>query len=215
MPRKYDETIPEELEDICVKALLKRPADRYQSCEAFAEDLWEYVDRKTGVLPAIPYDQQPVTITKGRLSFDQELFTEVDPKGNVLRKYPLTSIENVEVTPGINSAGPLMTGIAIIGAIAAFMLISSPVWSWTVTIVLLFTAFLFGLGWRMYNLKLVLTHGDDSMQMHLPRNWWIALRILCAIKLKWQNHRSRIPEIMRTINSRHRNPCFRGVSGLV
>lgn len=168
LPRKYDATIPEELEDICVKALLKRPGDRYQSCESFAEDLWEYVDRKTGVLPTIPHDQQPVTITKGRLSFDQELFTEVDPKGNVLRKYPLNSIEKVEVTPGINLAGPIMTGLTIIGAIAAFMLISSPVWSWTVTLVLLFVAFVFGLGWRMYNLKLVLTHGEDTMHMHMP-----------------------------------------------
>ena len=38
-PRHYDETIPKELERICLKALSKRPTERYPNARDMAEDL--------------------------------------------------------------------------------------------------------------------------------------------------------------------------------
>jgi serine/threonine protein kinase len=43
-PRQYDETIPKELERICLKALAKRPSDRYSTAHDFAEELRQFVD---------------------------------------------------------------------------------------------------------------------------------------------------------------------------
>lgn len=41
-PRQLDHTIPAELERICLKALVKRPADRYTTAFDLAEDLWQW-----------------------------------------------------------------------------------------------------------------------------------------------------------------------------
>ena len=38
-PRSLDKTIPRDLDSICRKAMAKLPADRYDDCDAFAEDL--------------------------------------------------------------------------------------------------------------------------------------------------------------------------------
>ena len=43
-PRQYDETIPKELERICLKALSKHPGDRYSTAHDFAEELRQFLD---------------------------------------------------------------------------------------------------------------------------------------------------------------------------
>ena len=42
LPRQRDETVPRELERICLKALSKRASERYQTALALAEDLRQY-----------------------------------------------------------------------------------------------------------------------------------------------------------------------------
>ena len=42
-PRQVDDTIPKELERICLKALAKRAADRYTTARDMAEDLHDFV----------------------------------------------------------------------------------------------------------------------------------------------------------------------------
>ena len=53
-PRSIHPTIPEPLERICLKAIEKNPADRYESAEAFANDLARYLENQRPV-------GQPVT----------------------------------------------------------------------------------------------------------------------------------------------------------
>ncbi len=38
-PRQFDDSIPKELERICLKALAKRPSERYTTAKDFAQDL--------------------------------------------------------------------------------------------------------------------------------------------------------------------------------
>ncbi len=54
-PRQIDDTIPKELERICLKAMSKRASDRYTTGRDMAEDLREFL-KTTGatVLPAAP-----------------------------------------------------------------------------------------------------------------------------------------------------------------
>jgi len=108
-PRMIDDTIPKELERICLKALSKRATERYNTALDMAEDLQEFL-KTTGctVLPAAPAvpiatppgstqeatpvpstskqsdsDQQPVRIVpKGLRCFDEqdaEFFLELLP----------------------------------------------------------------------------------------------------------------------------------------
>ena len=51
-PRQVDDTIPKELERICLKALAKRAADRYTTARDMAEDLHDFV--KTAPAAAAP-----------------------------------------------------------------------------------------------------------------------------------------------------------------
>ena len=45
-PRKRDDSIPVDLETICLKAMAKEPAQRYASAAAFGEDLQRWLDHK-------------------------------------------------------------------------------------------------------------------------------------------------------------------------
>jgi formylglycine-generating enzyme required for sulfatase activity len=68
-PRQRDETIPAELERICLKCLANRVADRYSSAAELAEDLRQFQSGKT----ATPQPQVAVKIVpKGLRSFDAE-----------------------------------------------------------------------------------------------------------------------------------------------
>jgi hypothetical protein len=53
LPRALDASIPAELEAVCLKALSKRPEDRYATALAFAEDLERFADGR-GVLARAP-----------------------------------------------------------------------------------------------------------------------------------------------------------------
>jgi formylglycine-generating enzyme required for sulfatase activity len=97
-PRQIDDTIPKELERICLKAMMKRASDRYTTARDMAEDLRLFLQveqrARSPVSPAVPVvppgstleaapllstdqksdsDQRPVKIVpKGLRSFDQE-----------------------------------------------------------------------------------------------------------------------------------------------
>ena len=108
-PRQIDDTIPKELERICLKALSKRATDRYNTARDMAEDLRVFLKTAGGtVLPAAPAvpistppgstlespsppttsrqsdsDQRPIKIVpKGLRSFDEhdaDFFLELLP----------------------------------------------------------------------------------------------------------------------------------------
>src|ERR1700688_822680 len=42
-PRQYDDTIPKELDRICLKALSKRASERYTTARDMADDLWHFL----------------------------------------------------------------------------------------------------------------------------------------------------------------------------
>ena len=46
LPRQLNSRIPQDLQNICLKALSKRPSDRYASARAFAEDLRRFQEGK-------------------------------------------------------------------------------------------------------------------------------------------------------------------------
>lgn len=54
LPTAIEPTVPRDLEAICLKAMEKRPANRYPTALAFAEDLEHYLSRRP--ISARPYD---------------------------------------------------------------------------------------------------------------------------------------------------------------
>ncbi len=108
-PRQIDDSIPKELERICLKAMSKRASDRYTTARDMAEDLREFVKIAGGTVLPVPLavpsatppgstqevtpvpstskqsdsDQQPVKIVpKGLRSFDEhdaDFFLELLP----------------------------------------------------------------------------------------------------------------------------------------
>lgn len=54
-PRALLPALPEELESVCLKAMAKSPADRYQSAGELSEALGRYVDRTKRGVPARPW----------------------------------------------------------------------------------------------------------------------------------------------------------------
>ena len=51
-PRQLDDTIPRDLETICLKAMAKEPADRYAGAAALAGDLRRWLRGRAGAGPA-------------------------------------------------------------------------------------------------------------------------------------------------------------------
>src|SRR6202022_1595509 len=47
-PRQWDDTIPKELERICLKALAKRASERYTTAKDLADDLRHFLVEQTG-----------------------------------------------------------------------------------------------------------------------------------------------------------------------
>ena len=63
-PRQIDDTIPKELERICLKALSKRASERYTTAKDMAEDLRLFLQTIAGttsrrVAPAVPVSSSP------------------------------------------------------------------------------------------------------------------------------------------------------------
>ncbi len=87
-PRQIDDTIPKELERICLKALSKRATERYNTALDMAEDLREFVKTTVGtVLPAAllvsiasPQEMTPVPSTSKQSDSDQQP-VRIVPKG--------------------------------------------------------------------------------------------------------------------------------------
>jgi serine/threonine protein kinase/formylglycine-generating enzyme required for sulfatase activity len=98
-PRMIDDTIPKELERICLKAMSKRASDRFTTGRDMAEDLREFIKNTGGSVSPLPHavvistspvstqqgtpvpstskqsdsDQQPIRIVpKGLRSFDEQ-----------------------------------------------------------------------------------------------------------------------------------------------
>ena len=53
-PRQIDDTIPRELERICLKALAKRASERYSTARDLAEDLRHFLETASGGVPPTP-----------------------------------------------------------------------------------------------------------------------------------------------------------------
>ncbi len=53
-PRQFDDTLPRELERICLKALAKRASERYTTAKDLAEDLRLFLEAPSTVLPPAP-----------------------------------------------------------------------------------------------------------------------------------------------------------------
>jgi eukaryotic-like serine/threonine-protein kinase len=62
-PRQIDDTIPKELERICLKAMSKRATDRYNTAKDLAEDLRSFLETTAGTVsplaPAVPVSTPP------------------------------------------------------------------------------------------------------------------------------------------------------------
>jgi eukaryotic-like serine/threonine-protein kinase len=72
-PRQVDDTIPKELERICLKALAKRAADRYTTARDMAEDLHDFVKTVPAGLSAAP------VVTTPRPDSAPEVISPVSP----------------------------------------------------------------------------------------------------------------------------------------
>ncbi len=71
-PRQLVPLIPYELERICLKALAKRPTDRYSTASAFSEDLEEWLIEKPSVISQIPSSGPLQVVPRGLRSFESE-----------------------------------------------------------------------------------------------------------------------------------------------
>ncbi len=90
-PRQIDDTIPKELERICLKALSKRASERYSTAKDMAEDLRMFLQSKVGSVspfaPAVPvaypgstqHDTRPLPTS--RQSDSDQRPIKVVPKG--------------------------------------------------------------------------------------------------------------------------------------
>src|SRR5262249_8238914 len=53
-PRQIDDTLPRELERICLKALAERASERYTTAKDLAEDLWHFLAAHSAAAPSAP-----------------------------------------------------------------------------------------------------------------------------------------------------------------
>jgi len=88
-PRQFDDSIPKELERICLKALAKRASERYSTAKDFADDLRHFFQHATQLDSAGPELAAPVsgsqpTLTSTPPSSDLD-HLKIVPKG--LRSY--------------------------------------------------------------------------------------------------------------------------------
>ena len=91
-PRQIDDTIPKELERICLKALSKRATERYNTALDMAEDLREFLKTAGGTIlpaaspvsiatpPGSTQEVTPVPSTSKQSDSDQQL-VKIVPKG--------------------------------------------------------------------------------------------------------------------------------------
>ena len=74
-PRQLDEAVPREVDRVCLKALAKRPADRYSTAADLAEDLrhWQTAGRETAAPTAtIPAARSGGVVPRGLRAFDAD-----------------------------------------------------------------------------------------------------------------------------------------------
>jgi eukaryotic-like serine/threonine-protein kinase len=79
-PRRLDDTIPRELERVCLKALSKRASDRYDTARALADDLRHFEEVLLG--KAAPPARHAAVIPRGLRSFgaaDADFFLDLLP----------------------------------------------------------------------------------------------------------------------------------------
>jgi len=109
-PRQFDDTIPKELERICLKALSKRASDRYNTAKDMAEDLRIFLQTTGGTVspvavvvpiatpPGSTQEATPVPSTSKQSESDQKAIRVV-PKG--LRSFDQRDADLfVELLPG-------------------------------------------------------------------------------------------------------------------
>jgi serine/threonine protein kinase len=91
-PRQIDDTIPKELERICLKAMSKRATDRFTTARDMAEDLREFLTTPNGIVypvsqavptavpPSSTQEETPVPSNSKQTDSDQQL-VKILPKG--------------------------------------------------------------------------------------------------------------------------------------
>jgi serine/threonine protein kinase/formylglycine-generating enzyme required for sulfatase activity len=60
-PRQIDDTIPKELERICLKALAKRPSERYTTAKDFAQDLTHFLGTESRRVDPVDLPPTPIS----------------------------------------------------------------------------------------------------------------------------------------------------------
>ncbi len=90
-PRQLDDSVPKELERICLKMLSKRASERYTTAKDAAEDLWHFLKQNAGdavlslpanqLSPATPADTNRVSDTPAATPTSDSQPIRIVPKG--------------------------------------------------------------------------------------------------------------------------------------
>ena len=92
-PRQITDTIPKELERVCLRALSKRATDRYTTARDFSDDLRHFLNEATriatGLMPVpVPLapiarldGEQPLSVTPAAAGLSASQYVRVFPKG--------------------------------------------------------------------------------------------------------------------------------------
>ncbi len=122
-PRQLDDTIPKELDRICLKALAKRLGDRYSTARDLADDLRHWLgDRPLATVATVPADPRPSAPTPATATAPAALVTpqpagdsekrpiKVVPKG--LRSFDASDADFfLELLPGPRDRDGLPEGL--------------------------------------------------------------------------------------------------------